>query len=338
MRNNVCDEGSKEVMTVRELCVLYITDEKFAPLVGVSVTSLFINNPAECIALTVYILTPNMSSKNQTKFTDLAKKYDQTIHIIHVGDALEKIEKLNIFKYRGSAMTNLRLFFDKFIPQHVQRLLYIDADTIISGSIEELVDFDMQEKMLGMVHDAYGKVIANKEHEGNAYYNAGVILFDCTKWRKGMWRKRIIRYINRNGAQFAHPDQDIYNILCRKEIVCMPIRYNFQPIHHMYSDKVVCRHLDRYDYYSKEEIAEGRDNPAILHMVRVFGRNPWHIKNAHPFDTQYKCYKELSPWKKCPDEKAKIGLVIRIEICLHKILPEAIFFPLSLWAIRVSMK
>ena len=324
-------------MIVKELSVLYITDEKFAPLVGVSVTSLFKNNPVECIVLTVYILTTNMSMKNQAKFTDLAKNYEQTIHIINVGGELERIEKLNLSKYRGSAMTNLRLCFDKFIPQQVQRMLYVDADTIICGSIEELVDFDMQGKMLGMVHDAYGKIIADKGHEGDAYYNAGVILFDCVKWRKGMWRKRIIRYINHNGAQFAHPDQDIYNILCKKEIVCLPIRYNFQPIHQMYSDKVVCSHLGRYDYYSKEEIAEGRDDPAILHMVRVFGRNPWHKKNVHPFDAQYKRYKALSPWKKYPDDKIKISFAIRSEIWLHKLLPESIFFPISLFAIRMSM-
>lgn len=323
---------------MKELSVLYITDERFAPLVGVSVTSLFKNNPAERIALTVYIMTTNMSKKNQARFMDLAEHYKQKISIINVGDELKRIEQLNLSKYRGSAMTNLRLSFDKFVPQQVERLLYVDADTIVCGNIEEIADFDMQDKMLGMVYDAYGKIMADKAHEGEAYYNAGVILFDCVKWRKGMWRKRIIRYINHNGAQFAHPDQDIYNILCRKEIVTLPIRYNFQPIHQMYYDEVVCRHMGKFDYYSKKEIEEGRDDPAILHMVRVFGRNPWHKKNVHPFDAQYKRYKALSPWKKHADEKMKISMVIRIEIWLHKLLPESIFFPISLWAIRMSMK
>lgn len=323
---------------VKELSVLYITDENMAHLVGISVTSMFKNNPAQRIALTVYILTTNMSQKNRGKFAKLAEDYEQTIRIIDVGDELKKIEKLNLSKYRGSAMTNLRLAFDKFVPQQVERLLYVDADTIICGRIDKLADYDMQGKMLGMVHDAYGKIIADKEHEGEAYYNAGIILFDCVKWRRGMWRKKIIRYINDNGAQFKHPDQDIYNILCKSEIICLPIRYNFQPIHQMHDDKIVRSHLGRYDYYSKEEIEEGRDDPAILHMIRVFGRNPWHQNNRHPFDAQYRRYKALSRWKKYPDGKNKIGLVIQIEIWLHKILPDKLFFPLSLWAIRMSMK
>ena len=323
---------------MEKFSVLYITDEKFAPLVGISMTSLFENNPVERIALMVYILTTNMGEKNRAYFYELAKKYNQQISIIDVGSELSRIEQLNLSTYRGSAMTNLRLCFDKFIPLQVERLLYVDADTIICGSIEELVDFDMQGKMLGMVYDAYGGIIANKEHEGRAYYNAGVILFDCVKWRKGMWRKRIIRYINRHGARFAHPDQDIYNILCGKEIICLPIRYNFQPIHYMYSDYVVCKQLGKFDYYSLKEIEEGRDNSTILHMVRVFGRNPWHEKNMHPFNTQYKYYKSLSPWNKYPDERIRISIVIRIEIILHKILPDAAFFPISLLAIKISMK
>lgn len=323
---------------MKELSVLYVTDEKFAPIVGVSVTSLFRSNTADKILLTVYILTTNMGRENQSKLVALADEYQQTIHIINVGDQLKRLEKLNLSKYRGSAMTNLRLCFDKFIPQETQRMLYIDADTIICGSIEELADYDMKGKMLGMVRDAYGKIIADKEYDGDTYYNAGIILFDCVKWRKGMWRKRIIKYINHNGAQFSHPDQDIYNILCKNDIVCLPIRYNFQPIHQMYSDKVVLRQMDSFDYYTEKEIADGRNNPAILHMVRVLGRNPWHKNNHHPFDRMYHKYKDKSRWKKCVDEKKRVGIVISIEVILKRLLPDAIFFPISLWAIRMSLR
>lgn len=323
---------------MKNLSVLYIADENFAPLVGISVTSLFENNPAERIALSVYILTTNMSDTNKSLFADLAEQYHQCISIINVGGELKKIEQLNLAKYRGSAMTNLRLWFDKFVPNSIGRILYVDADTIICDSIEELVDYDMQGKMLGMVYDAYGKIIADKEHKGDSYYNAGIILIDCEKWRKGLWRKKIISYINRNGAPFAHPDQDIYNILCRDEIVRLPIRYNYQPIHQMYSDKLVCRLLNKFDYYSPQEISEGRKKPAILHMVRVFGRNPWHKDNTHPFDSLYKRYKKISPWNNRVDDEMEIGWVIRIEIMLHKILPQWIFLPLSFHAIKMSMK
>ena len=323
---------------MKELSVLYVTDEKFAPIVGVSVTSLFENNPADEIALTVYILTTDMGPENQSCFEWLEEKYKQKIHIIGVGEQLKKIERLNLAQYRGSAMTNLRLCFDKFIPQHVQRLLYVDADTIICGNVGHLADMEMEDKMLGMVYDAYGDIIADAEHKNDAYYNAGVILIDCEKWRKGMWRKRIIKYINHYGAQFAHPDQDIFNIVCRSEIIRLPICYNFQPVHHIYKDKLFLRYLGKNQYYSASEISKGRRAPVILHLVRTYGRNPWHENNNHPFNEIYQEYKNNSFWNKYPEEKKRVGIVISVEVMLEKILPASVFFPLSLKAIQIFMK
>ena len=103
-------------------------------------------------------------------------------------------------------MTKLYLYFDKFVTQHVECLLYIDADTIICRSIGRLADIKMNGKVLGMMCDTYGDIITDAEHKSGAYYNAGVILIDCKKWRKSMWCKRIIKYINRYEAQFAHLD------------------------------------------------------------------------------------------------------------------------------------
>lgn len=323
---------------MKELSVLYVTDEKFAPIVGVSVTSLFENNSANEIALTVYILTTDMGKKNQSRFEQLEEKYQQKIHIISVGDQLKKIERLNLAQYRGSAMANLRLYFDKYVPQRVQRLLYIDADTIICGSVSPLANMKMEDKMLGMVCDAYGDIIADSEYKDGDYYNSGVILIDCEKWRKGMWRKRIIKYINHYGAQFAHPDQDIFNIVCRNEIIRLPICYNFQPVHQIYNDKLFLRYLGKHQYYSAAEIANGRENPVILHLVRTYGRNPWHKDNNHPFNEKYHEYKSCSFWKKNPEEIKRLGIVISIEVILEKMLPAAVFFPLSLRAIQMHMK
>lgn len=322
---------------MKELNILYVTDEKFAPIVGVSVTSMFENNPSEQIALTVYILTTDMGEENRALFSKLADRYHQNIQIIDVGQQLQKIEQLNLAQYRGSAMTNLRLFFDKFIPQEVQRILYVDADTIICGSLEYLAELDMNEKMLAMVYDAYGDIIATENQQDTTYYNAGVILVDCEKWREDMWRRRIVEFINCNGAQFAHPDQDIYNILCNDEIMRLPINYNFQPVHQLYQDEIFFNHLGKNKYYSKEEVANGRQQPIILHMIRMFGKNPWHENNKHPFYEQYKKYKEISYWNECPQDKNRLGILIYIEIILDKILPQKVFFPISLVAIKACV-
>lgn len=101
----------------------------------------------------------DINEENCNKFINLAEDFGQEIDIIDAKKELIEIKKLGLSLYRGSAMTNLRLYFERLIPLDIERLIYIDCDTIICQSLEELMNYDMQEKMLGMVLDAYADLI-----------------------------------------------------------------------------------------------------------------------------------------------------------------------------------
>lgn len=323
---------------MQKLDVLYMCDNAFAQIAGISLTSLFENNPSDEIALTVYLLLVQVSDENHQKFVNLANRYHQTIHLIDAAEAFVEISGENISTYRGSAMTNLRLYFDRFLPDSVQRILYLDCDTLICGSLSDLPHFDMNGKMLGMVLDAYGKLMKSPHSKGLSYYNAGVLLIDCAKWREGQWSSRILEYIRLFGARFPHPDQDIFNILCQKEIIPLPICYNFQTVHRMFSEKLYFRHLAARDYYAKEEISAARKKPVVLHMIRTFGSNPWNCNNIHPDTPLFSYYKEKSPWKEMPPVPLQQDFILRTEQKLYTRLPRWLFFPLSLWAIGIVQR
>ena len=248
---------------------------------------------------------------------------------------MKEVMSLDVATYRGSAMTNLRLYFDRLVPENVHRLLYVDCDTIICSTLQELCMFDMQNRTLGMVLDAYGALMRTPELGNAPYYNAGILLIDCDKWRGGNWSSRITGYIKEHGAQFKHPDQDIYNIVCRDEIVCMPIRYNFQTMHRAYGEKLYFRWFPSSGYYEASEIAEARNNPAIVHMIRMLGINPWSSGAWHPDREIFNRYKEKSFWRSEPELPDRADGFIRIERILYRILSNSLFFPLSLAAIKV---
>lgn len=320
---------------MEKLDVLYMCDNGFAGVAGVSLTSLFENNPCDKITVTVYLLLVCVNQENCQKFTLLSQKYHQTIHLIDASTALTDLTNTNIPTYRGSAMTNLRLYFDRYIPEDVSRLLYLDCDTLICGSLEELANFTLKGKLLGMVRDAYGDLLEKTPDKEYCYYNAGVLLIDCRRWRSEQWQSRILDYANTYGADFAHPDQDLYNIVCKKEIIQLPIRFNFQTIHRMYSEKLYFRYMPSRNYYSEAEIAAARENAVILHMIRALGGNPWNACNVHPDSPLFFKYKNASPWKTEPAVPLKRDSLIMVEKFLYKILPLSFFFPLSLWAIKI---
>lgn len=314
--------------------VLYMCDDSFAPIAGISITSLFESHRETKASITVFLLEVNVSEKNKEKFLRLAEQYHQKIILIDAAKALKEIEKLNIASYRGSSMTNLRLCFERFIPENVDKLLYLDCDTLICRPIAELADFDMQGNLLGMVLDAYGAVLDQKEKREAVYYNAGVLLIDCIKWRREHWTEKIMDYIRERGAQFSHPDQDIFNIICRKEIIRLPLDYNFQVVHRVYSDQLFFRWLAPRRYYSASEIKAVRVNPRILHMVRIFGCNPWHENNSHPDKEVFEKYKNISLWRDMKMQQMENNGLIMVEKLLFSILPKCVVFPISIWTIR----
>lgn len=323
---------------MKTLNVMYICDDGFASIAGVSMTSLFENNPANLISINIYLLIVNVSEENCHKFRELAEKYKQNINIIDASEQYKKIERLQLSSYRGSSMTNLRLCFERMIPQSVQKLLYIDCDTIICSSLEVLVDYDMHGKMLGMVLDAYARLIKLPQYKQYSYYNAGVILFDCNRWRKEQWGGHIIRFVNKKGVRYAHPDQDIYNIIFKDEIFRLPVKFNFQPVHKIYPEKLYFKYLAEKEYYTEKEIQEAREQPCIIHMIRVLGENPWYNNNCHPDKERFIYYKKKSYWKETDGEKNTSGLIIKTEKLLSRILPADIFFPISLLGIWVTQK
>lgn len=319
---------------MEKLNVLYMCNNSFAGIAGISLTSLFMNNPHEKISVTVYMLLVNVSEDNCRRFDMLAKQYRQTIHLIDCSEVYKELQNNNIPAYRGSSMTNLRLYFDRFIPDTVERLLYLDSDTLICSSLAQLVHFNMHGKMLGMVFDAYGRQFIPPE-QSESYYNAGVLLIDCNQWRNGRWHDRIMEYMGQNTVHFTHPDQDIFNIICREEIITLPIKYNFQTVHRIYSDKIFFRSLSPKKYYSEQEISSAREKPAILHMIRTLGSNPWNYRNMHPDTSLFLHYKELSLWQDMPEFPISQDVVISVERILYKVLPPSVFLPLSLFAIKL---
>lgn len=318
-----------------KLDVLYICDDGFAEVAGVSMVSLLEKNPKEKIQLTVYLLGVSLSEENRQRFKQFGQTYGQEVVLIDATEEYKEIQKLKLSAYRGSAMTNLRLHFDKLLPETIQRILYIDCDTIICDKLNSLCEFSLEGKLLAMALDAYGGMLAREDNE--IYYNAGVLLIDCNKWRLENWRDKIEEFIENNTQHLAHPDQDVFNRVCRNEIITLPIRYNLQVVHREYSEQLYFRYLAPDHYYSRQEIREARKKPAIIHMIRFLGTNPWYQDGIlHPDYKAYTYYKDKSAWKEQMPRTSEINFVIRCERILKRILPRGIFFPISLAAMRMA--
>lgn len=309
------------------LNVLYQFNEKYVPYAGISMVSLMENNKT-IEEIYIYVLSENLTRKSQEKLTIQVHRYGRRIHFIKTGKLIEKMRQLGIPEYRGSYATNMKMFVADYLNDDIDRLLYIDSDTIICSDVSPLISWDMGDKPIAMVLDSLGGRHKLKVglHEDDDYFNGGIVLYDLRKWRQDKCTEKIQEHVKNVRSHYIAPDQDLLNVVLNKQIKKMDISYNLQPVHAVYTYKQYNRTFGQKTYYSEEEINSAVRNPKILHMFRYLGEFPWNENSQHPHTPYFNQYMELSMWKdyqKRPAEQN--GVLFKTERWLHKHLPRVVF-------------
>lgn len=129
-----------------------------------------------------------------------------------------------------------RLFAHEILPTYLDRILYIDCDTIICGGIMPLFQFCWGAS-IGMAYDCIrNNYKAYIDHPANRpYYNSGVIIMDINKWREHHCMDRIWEHISHKRSEYPFVDQDFLNVVIPDEICAIPMKYNVLSPEFLYS-------------------------------------------------------------------------------------------------------
>lgn len=310
----------------KTLYVLYTCDNNYAPYAGISMNSLFESN-REMPHICVYLVTDGVSEENKRRFSEQAEEYSRELIMVDAQPIVEQIRHLGIPTYRGSYTANCRLFFEDFIRDDVDRLLYLDCDTLVVSSLGELVDLDMGCKAVGVVRDSltdeYKTLIGFGKNDD--YFNSGVLLIDTRRWREQSFTRRLWDYAKNVRSAFCNPDQDLLNIVLKDKKYILPPEYNFQPSHRVFSDRAYFMAYRHARYYSLADLRAAREKPKILHAYRFLGDFPWNADNLHPDTEIFDRFMKNSPWRDYEKKPSGRGLLWRIEKLLYRLLPRTLF-------------
>lgn len=316
----------EDVFLKKTLYVLYTCDENYAPYAGISMNSLFENN-RELERICVYLVVDGVSEKNKKRFLEQAKKYERELILVDASMIVERIRSLGIPTYRGSYTANCRLFFEYFIRDDVDRLLYLDCDTLVVSSLGALSEADMNGKAVGAVRDSltdeYKTLIGLSKTDD--YFNSGVLLIDVERWKNQNITQLLFDHAKNVRSEFCNPDQDLLNIVLKDKKYILPPEYNFQPSHRVFSDRAYFGAYRHAVYYSRSELMRARKNPKILHSYRFLGDFPWNTGNLHPDTEIFDRFMKNSLWCDYVKKPSGRGLVFAIEKLLYRFLPRALF-------------
>ncbi len=128
---------------------LYTINDNFVPQLGAGIASICENNQKEP-QITFYVMSFGISLKNKDNLRHLVKKYERNITFIEISDIKQYFD-FNIDTSGWNPIVLARLIMGRILPENLNRILYLDGDTIVISSLEELWNMDLKNNTLGMI-------------------------------------------------------------------------------------------------------------------------------------------------------------------------------------------
>lgn len=319
------------------LNILYQSNDYYSVVTGVSMTSLCENNK-DIGQINFYILNDSISAANIEKMQQVCNTYKRNLILVDTQVILQRLLDLKVAPFKNTYTTYFKLMALKELEVPGGRIFQLDGDTVINGSLAELIDMDLTGYILAATYDCtmnkYKSLIGIPETD--KYYNGGVLLINQEMWRSEHCEERIVDHLKNVRNGYYTVDQDILNVLFRDKIKYLDLKYNFNSGFYIYGIRESLKMYGlREPYYnSVEEIQKAYDNPVIYHCMGAMTGRPWEKDSIHPQNAIFDRYLALSPWKDF--EKATVARkrIFRIQRRLYQILPRRMYIPLHMIAQR----
>lgn len=286
--------------------ICYIFDENYMRHGAASILSLIDNN--KDVELEIFALTIDIS-ENDRKL------------VAGIGNEMQKVTVIDISGYKKdfdgierswSLGTYARLIIHKILPKYVNRVLYIDCDTLVLNSLKQLFDTDMRGNTIAAVIDKLlpkGVKASIGIDDSKPYINAGVMLIDLKKWKDKKVGERCIQFLRDNAKANNIPDQNAINYVLKDDIELISLRYNVDGIMpylpYKNAKKLFTQNVE--NFYSVEDYEESRINPVIVHFIGFYLGKPWRYDNLHIYAKQYEEYAKQTPFGFKLEKKAVSG-------------------------------
>ncbi|DAB29785.1 MAG TPA: hypothetical protein CFH84_07490 [Sulfurimonas sp. UBA12504] len=264
--------------------IVFTADNNYMQHLAVTLISLLENNKSEMFK--IFIFSSDITDANKEKIEQMVASYLCEIQYISFDTKI--FEHINAGRY--SIATYYRLLMPKYLD--VDKLLYLDVDMVVHGSIQELYDTDIDNEYIAAVEDAWKNQIYRDllgMSKNAKYFNAGVMVVNLKKWRDENLFDKFIEYEKSSKIDLESHDQDILNAIFDGSWKRLALKFN------QYEKNPDLDKENLLKIFTKEELVQAQTQPVIIHYIG--GRKPWHYRNEHLQKTLYWSYLRMTPYK-----------------------------------------
>jgi len=270
----IFESNKKEKKDSMHIC--FNIDFAFFRPTGVTITSILEQN--QSMEFAFHIFTDNISEKDIAAVQKTAEKYhcDMYIYIMDMAP----FANFHIKHDRFKRVSYFRLYVAKVLKSVTRYFLYLDADLICIGDMDDFRKIDLKGYPIAAVTDLSGAVKMRAEYlklTSGAYFNSGVLWIDAELWDKQEITERCFSWQGVEPKRFTCHDQDVLNLTMDGKVQFLSKKFNF---------------LGRMDVVP----------PSDCVIYHFFGREkPWDVVLTK-YDRLWRKYNELSFWDTITDE------------------------------------
>ena len=190
-----------------------------------------------------------------------------------------------------SEVAYFRLLIPELLPEGVSRVLYLDADTIVTAPLTELFATSFGGNPIlaarcSVIREmSHPKALGNYRELGyppdHPYFNSGVLLMDLDRFRRERLGAAVLDYVRHNAGAVRWVDQDGLNATLGRRWGQLPRRWN-----HLIDPWAAVS--DESREAAAKVLSCSPDRPAVLHFLS--GWKPWHADYPHPAGEVFRIY------------------------------------------------
>lgn len=254
------------------ISIVYICDDNYVMPTCVSIQSIYENRQNSIYD--IYIIGVDLSNENK----NLLKQINLSginINLLEFPNKYKDLSTNHVYVSKAA----LFKFDIPNILKNLDKVLYIDSDTIILGDLKELFATDIKDFYAGVIRDltAYYICKDNERLKIKDYFNSGVMLLNLVKLRKYNISSRLLEY-KINAKSLKYMDNDCFNVVFGDNVLFLGPENNYF---------IVNEYL--YSKYLSYKIF-----PLIVHFTSSKPWKEYGVKYRKKWDKYYKNTKLFS--------------------------------------------
>lgn len=242
--------------------------------------------------LTVHVIVDDdVDRAARERLVRMAADHDATVEFVAVDHA--RLAGLpDAVRHHGGAISCARFLLPEQLVD-VERLVYLDADTLVTDSLGDLAATPLDGQALGavvnVVEPRMGWHLARLGLDGRPYLNSGVLVLDLDRLRRDSSADRLLTCVRERGDQLMWVDQDALNLVHGDAWLAVHPRWNAQNSFWRWPEPAAAA-------VGAELWQEAVRRPGVVHFEGPSIAKPWHYLCTHPLRERYRSTATRTPW------------------------------------------